>query len=398
MARGIRLRRKFFATPKALRHLSLILLFISIFAASAQLFARPLTCSENERAARASVEPEAECIATQLLELQRLFEAEVPAGGDVIDILTTDSAARAPIMRLQRLSEVLKDIVRSEWRKPLEKVNKLSTALGGYGDAVQFQKFAENVAVNQTLLSTKQAEKIRVEFSKRLKKSRRDFRDFLESEKWLDRDESPLTDLMSGIEKIDWNSKKKAVKTLRKSLSEQIESLLTKPYNFNDLETGTHEFRKDLRAFLISIKATYGLVVLGGGSKPLPPELEVFADSKYAVVNLLVEIANPVVIPRDLFLQLVATEKTLGAAKDTGQSVEALAEVIQELDMAADKKSAMKLSKQLAQDYLNSLTKSTSTNSNTNSYEEIAITTRDSALILRGKNGPLRQLQDILTH
>jgi hypothetical protein len=244
-------------------------------------------------------------------------------------------------MRIQQLRGIFSDELGKKYDAELGQIDKLSKQLGQYGDAIQYQEFAQQSLnpsfAGQKPLTPADAEKVMGEYQNRRKAAHDAFEAFLDKGDWTDLGDGPLAAAASKLKKQAWLSEKQAVKTTRKALLKMIDKILAGGYDFSDLEKGTHALRKDLRTFMIMVQSTYGIVRFGTGGQPLPPELEALATTKYASMSPVASVQSPLELPLYSYLHIVRDERVLGTAKDYGQGVEELADVLSATGVAAKK-------------------------------------------------------------
>jgi hypothetical protein len=228
-------------------------------------------------------------------------------------------------------------------------VKEVEDGLGDYTFAVDAQKFArdkfrdENRAAAPSAARKAEQDKILASLDKRKEAARVTF------EKIVDRSTliSALPELQSVVPEtfVGWSSSKD-----RAYVSAELERMLKivrdRRLNFNLLEDGIHEFRRNLRWFPIVVDSLDGLIVLGEdapGQCPVPA-LEALKGSRaarhrYANPALRNPATHPCKISRCLMWQVVKAVDDIGRLKDEVQG-EAAVETADnfEFDVSASNK------------------------------------------------------------
>jgi len=83
----------------------------------------------------------------------------------------------------------------------------------------------------------------------KLKKERAAYRDYLRDSDWLKPGLPLIAQIREALQRVDWHSPKKEREFLLERVAHKIEKIRAKQYDFNLVEKGWHELRRDVRRF-----------------------------------------------------------------------------------------------------------------------------------------------------
>lgn len=140
---------------------------------------------------------------------------------------------------------------------------------------------------------------------------------------WIDA--PTISEMVTQVQHYDFGDHEKNRRFLQSRIQKRIQKVMTKTYDFTDLEDGIHEYRRQLRWFPMYFYALKGLLVFDE-SHPIkiyqPLIHSPLADSAYGKLpNALLE-QNPITISQSLYLGLSQLIGLLGDVKDNGQLFE----------------------------------------------------------------------------
>jgi hypothetical protein len=172
---------------------------------------------------------------------------------------------------------------------------------------------------------------------------------------WLNENNSILAIIKEELETADWLNSKKEKTEIGKSIIGQIEEIEDKYdagiLNFNDLEHGLHEFRRQLRWISIYAQALNGLVQLkiienSHAKMDIYLTKEVILNPYNKMPPLLIKI-NPIIIQSANFYSLSWLITESGNLKDEGLRIICIENAIKETALVFEK-DLKKKTKQLA--------------------------------------------------
>lgn len=148
-----------------------------------------------------------------------------------------------------------------------------------------------------------------------------------------------LTAILEGWGEAKWDDYADDKKYLRGELHRRLVKLSDTTFDMNELETGIHELRRQLRWFPIYTESVNGLLQLDATKNPVAayePLLGVkLATSKYVDLPDDAREVDAIRISKSLYLALMQLTLDLGGIKDAGEPVEALFHAYQSTGRAA---------------------------------------------------------------
>jgi hypothetical protein len=124
------------------------------------------------------------------------------------------------------------------------------------------------------------------------------------------------------VRKTDWDGPKKDREYVVGELFDLTQEIRKKPFNLRELQTGLHEFRRRTRWLLIYSQALGALVDFDG--RPLEKFGAVLqdpvAETPYGKLPIGPKEKFPILLPREVYLELTKAVEELGYAKDTGEA------------------------------------------------------------------------------
>jgi len=137
--------------------------------------------------------------------------------------------------------------------------------------------------------------------------------------------EDALAEIEKGIAEWDFGSYEADRETILTTMSQHLKEIEAKDYDLSLLEgpNGIHEFRRDIRAFLIQARALDGLLVFGDQACPSVQFkkllTEKIAEKEYNKLVANAAEKRPCALSQCLYLGLSKLSDDLSAAKDIGQ-------------------------------------------------------------------------------
>ena len=168
----------------------------------------------------------------------------------------------------------------------------------------------------------------------------------LTNEQWIDEHQTKLNTVKIELENADWKvaekDRKKIVQFLIEEINEIEEEYKTGVLNFNDLEHGVHEFRRQIRWISIYALVLEGLIQLKP-AKVIEPELERYLTKETinSPFNKLPEIkegVQPIYLTSSYFYALSWLIAKGGDLKDEGLRIICLETIIKETAFVDDSK------------------------------------------------------------
>jgi len=251
------------------------------------------------------------------------------------------NGARTPLFRLQALSRLYEKTGGGKifyrlrfWFK------KIEDALGVVAYFEDLKLYCADREPLQPLVDS---------FQKKYDIALQELQGLLIDEGWLkfksDRPSSPrCRRVWKILKKVKWDKNEKERKKIAEFLSARLEKidfrLKNGLYDFENLEGGLHELRRNIRWFSIYAHSLQGLIQLRGDVRPFP-ELEMYCpasirQSPFNTWGPYTGRGKPIQISRGLFFALSFAIAELGRLKDIGQFREALEKEVRTLEFPDD--------------------------------------------------------------
>ncbi len=189
-----------------------------------------------------------------------------------------------------------------------------------------------------------------------LERERREFRDKLarklEKKGWVGDESSIIASWRQTLQSLSWAENDREFVLDR--LIELTDELRKEKWDIRELQTGLHDFRRRVRWLLIYVQALGNFVSFDG--RPLPAYAEILqdpvAEGKFGQLPEGKRVKFPVLIPREVYLELTKAVDRLGMAKDMGEAkYEWLKHALYKSGAADSKKSAEKMASQMIKEH-----------------------------------------------
>ncbi len=197
---------------------------------------------------------------------------------------------------------------------------------GKYADSVDFIDFAKK--------QTPPADPAKIaELEQKRDSKKGEVVTYLQDKSWIPNASQPATAIAAIQTLIDatpWKSAEKDKSYLLKAVAEQLRKTQDAPYDLHDLEGGIHEWRRQVRWFMMYTKALEGMFVLGPDTQACPIAdyaaliTAPIAKKKYSVLPASPLEPKPCVLTKCLYLAAVQLNSDIGEIKDKGQGAVAL--------------------------------------------------------------------------
>lgn len=153
-----------------------------------------------------------------------------------------------------------------------------------------------------------------------------------------------MRDIVEDWGEAKWGSVEKDTEKVKDELSRRLEKLETTPYDMDQLETGVHELRRQLRWFPIYAESLNGLFQLDDTQNPIKayePLLKAdIAASKYVQLPDSSREKDSIQIPKSVYCGLMQLTLDLGAAKDAGEPIHFIRDAYVRAGVSKDEGSA----------------------------------------------------------
>lgn len=255
-----------------------------------------------------------------------------------------EKSSRSQLFVLEALLQVYEGEHPKELAGFLSKhIKPFEDELGRWIDSREALKFAEVVKPSSTIVSFLKGQE---------QNQRENLKRFLVDKKFHGKlkKHSPLVKLEESLDEVDWSGKKSDRKLVLKSLRHRLREMENEEYDMRSLESGLHEFRRDLRWIPIYLRSFNDLFVLD--KRPLP-EAKLSVDdpiSKHPYSQISRprdSVKFPILFPRLGFWSLNKAVDTLGKVKDMGKMEELFAQALKETGEARSSREANAFAKDL---------------------------------------------------
>jgi len=256
---------------------------------------------------------------TPLNKLESLLQSETSPALLVDKIMAVNG--RTFLFDLEAEARIYMNADKKKMKAVLKTFKKLEDALGQYDFWLELEKKLIKVAADARILQ-KQTAKTLTEKNKLIR--------FLKANDWINSSARPAAQklhfvgLRAKIYKADLPNANKDRQYVLAVLQDYIKSLHKAvkdgEYDPNEVESGIHELRRDLRWISIYIKNNEDMVLLDKTSVPIEqyrPLIKSMKDNPYVQLKKPTH-ENPIVVPFSLFAALVDIIGRLGQVKDFG--------------------------------------------------------------------------------
>lgn len=265
--------------------------------------------------------PQIERFAKPLARLRALFSAERLAPG-AIDA-TIDEAyrtdARGDLFALEGLLRIYKGIYDEPFASLLESLKAAEDAIGHAGEKVEYLDHARKIGAPAGAIAALQ---------KPADEGRAHLRSFLSGL-------PAVLDRLSVLHEVPWQREEKDARRVIRELAAELDETAELDYDPEDLQGGIHEMRRDLRWFLIDLRALDGLVVLDPPGR-MPLRLNCYsylashpiASGRFSRLDPNPKLRWVSSVPATYFLALGKIVAELGEVKSFAENIEALAHAL----------------------------------------------------------------------
>ncbi len=265
-----------------------------------------------------------------LERLRTLFASNDPT--TVVDELV--KGGRGPLFAVEGLARLYEGQHPKAMGNLREEAKWLEDRIGKLVDHGEHIKYTTQVGVQPATLAhlIKVQADYREALSKELKEKGWAGTSFIDS--WSEQVKAPK-----------WESKKDDRQYVLEQLLDLNQELRKEKWDIRDLQNGLHDFRRRTRWMTIYLTALGGLIEFDG--RPLERFAGILEDpitkSPYGVLGKGERDKFPILVPREIFLELAKAIEELGFAKDTGEaSFEWLPEALVASGESKDHKAALK--------------------------------------------------------
>lgn len=223
---------------------------------------------------------------------------------EVVDKLVTSPDARIAAFNLQALGKMYssEDALFSEMRK-------------------EFKSIEDGIGAVDKWTDLNNAKKRKAAVS--------DFADLLTQNEWTVDGQSPrVQQYIKSLKKVKWLSPEEDRTLLIDKLSSQLKKITTTKFDFKVLEEGNglHEYRRQVRWFLMQARVLNGLVVSKSDKSCPNPDLtyllsDALAQSKYALLPVNQNEPNACKITRCYFIDVARVVGEVGELKDEAEQL-----------------------------------------------------------------------------
>ncbi len=198
--------------------------------------------------------------------------------------------------------------------EPMREQSKLMEDLIGklVDDGIHL-KYAQDVGADPRVVRHVKAEQ---------KENRKELLQLLRDQKWIDAKDTRLDKWERKIEKTEWDGPKKDRIYILQKMYEFTQQLRHKDWDMNDLQDGMHDFRRRVRWLSIYTRTLADLMVMDDRSLGRWDAIleDPIAQSDYAKMPEVEKLKFPILIPKQVMLELTKAIEELGDAKDTGEA------------------------------------------------------------------------------
>ena len=257
---------------------------------------------------------------------------------------------RTDLFELEALLRVYEDEYPETLEGFLKKdIKPFEDELGRTSDLKEAIQFSEEVGAPPVLIAFLKG---------REQQQREKLKRFLEEHRFIGEkaSQSPLMKLQEALEDTEWDGKKADRKHVLKKLRKLIKEVAATDYEMKELESGIHEFRRDLRWVPIYLRSFPDLFKLDPRklwaeySDPNHPVLK-SPYSRLPVVRN--KVGFPILFPQQGLFALNETIDQLGKAKDIGKMEELLPQALLASGAVTKASEAKKLGRELVKRHPN---------------------------------------------
>lgn len=247
--------------------------------------------------------------------------------------------ARGYLFKLQGLLRIYERAYEDELGDIRQGIKRDEDLIGKFTEKLDYLAFAQKVGAPQRVLRV--LERDALASKERLKKN-------------LPQIALDVAALEALVKDVDWTKPKKDTRIVVDEMTAEMEKIEAREYDMNELQTGIHEMRRNLRWFLIYFQALDGMVILqkSTGETKLNEysylETHPIATGPFSKIDPNPNVKHPVELPTRYFLALSKIVAELGAIKDSGENLEALASAFRRSGVAKSAHSAHKRALELA--------------------------------------------------
>lgn len=227
--------------------------------------------------------------------------------------------------------------------KLLEMTKELEDAVGAYDQWYTFQRFAAEIGATE---KPEVREKFHEEVTKAAGAAER-----ILKKTWLDGSRPKgVKTFLRELNRVDWFSDENDSHHVTKTLEGMLRKISQKEYDFNELQTGIHEFRRQARWVSIYIQSLSGLIDFKTERSGMTGEREDLIRESRSYASKFLQIyrsardralSNRAFVSFPYYSGLTRLVSAFGDLKDAGEFIEFIAETMVHTGVAADLKSAV---------------------------------------------------------
>lgn len=244
-----------------------------------------------------------------LEDLRSLFKSDDPK--KVVDALV--KSGRGRLFALEGLAR----LYRGQHPEPIGELKKeakwLEDRVGRLVDLGEHVEYAKKVGAKRATI-------------KYLEEERDKYREILagklEKKGWVGGEQSLVDRWTNQVRETKWETKEDDRQYVLQQLIDLTQELRKEEWDIRDLQNGLHDFRRRVRWMTIYLMALDGMAQFDG--RPLENLTKILKDpvtkSPYANLAKNRREKFPILIPREVFLELIKAIERLGFAKDTGEA------------------------------------------------------------------------------
>lgn len=275
-------------------------------------------------------------IAPMLERFDAVFSADREVEAVMDDMLHSDF--RQATFQIEAFMRLYEDDGGHRISRQRERVKALEDILGAWVDSVKMVDYARKIGAAPKAIAYLEGERDGIH---------NNFAHFLEKEGWVmakdqahTERESALSDLLNDLRKTEFKGEDQDRDYLLKEMHEHVKGVRDTEYDMNVLQTGIHEFRRQLRWIVLNAQTSRGLLLTDDGRKAAPIHgyddllKDPINESPFSRLEKSDIDANPCVVSRALYLGLVKAIFEFGEIKDAGEHEENLARAYRSAGLA----------------------------------------------------------------
>jgi len=225
-----------------------------------------------------------------------------------------DNMTRHFLFRVQGMLKVYKKFDKPITEELYEQAKAFEDHIGRLDAYVSYLEFAKNINADPKVLA---------EIQREVDLKEAELKTFVNS--------FSLENFIKNLQQVDWKDYNKDRKYVLKKFKKMAKEVAEFPYDMNLLQEGVHEYRRDLRWFLIVIHSFEGLIQFldGAGNstvKEFNDLLISMKDNKYLKYDISADEIDPILLSKPYYYRLSQMVAQLGDLKDQGENIHFTAE------------------------------------------------------------------------